>query len=147
MKSLWGERLTGLVFVAGAIYMGARALDFPAGGNQFPLFISACMILLGALTTITTVLKPSRYRGKFDADLSWDAWKPIAMLALALLYVIGIFHLGYFVSTFVFLVAAPLGMGLKRSASVLGAAAACVAFIYGIFNLALQARLPSGVFF
>ncbi|MDZ7842044.1 MAG: tripartite tricarboxylate transporter TctB family protein [Gammaproteobacteria bacterium] len=147
MKSLWGERLAGLSFIALALFMGVVAMEFPAGGARFPLFISTCMVLLGSLMLLKSVLRPTQYRRRFSPDLSRDTWKPVGMLMLAILYVLGIFLLGYYVSTTVFLFVVPFAAGLKRPLVVAGSTALCVLFIYGLFGFALQVNFPSGIFF
>lgn len=147
MNSLWGERLAGLSFIAIALFMCAVALEFPAGGARFPLFISACMVLLGSFMLLRSALRPARYRPRFNPDLSRDAWRPVAMLMFAILYVLGIFHLGYYVSTTVFLLAVPFAAGIYRPLAVAGSTALCVVFIYGLFGFALQVNLPSGMLF
>lgn len=147
MKSLWGERLAGLSFIAIALFMGAVALEFPAGGARFPLFISTCMVLLGSLMLLKSGLRPAQYRHAFSPDVSRDAWRPVAMLMFAILYVLGIFLLGYYVSTTVFLLVVPFAAGLYRPLAVAGSTALCVVFIYGLFGFALQVNLPAGMFF
>lgn len=127
--------------------MGWLALDFPAGGNQFPLFISVCVVVLGSLMVVKTALRPARYRRRVDAGLSRDAWRPLAVLAFAILYVLAILHLGYYVSTAAFLLLVPIYAGFNRPVPVAGAAAMCIAFIYGLFGFALQVNLPSGMLF
>lgn len=147
MNSLWGERLAGLSFIAIALYMGAVALAFPAGGARFPLFISTCMVLLGSFMLLKGALRPSQYRRRFSPDLSRDAWRPVAMLMFAILYVLGIFHMGYYVSTTVFLLVVPFAAGFSRPLAVAGSTAFCVAFIYGLFGFALRVNLPVGMLF
>lgn len=146
-RNLWGELLTGLASIAGAVFLGYSALDFPSAGEQFPLFISSCMIMVGILMLITPVLKPVLYRRSIAPERSWDTWKPLVVLALTVLYVIAIFRIGYYVSTFAFLILTPILVGIRRPVIVLGNSVACLVFIYALFQVLLNIPLPSGIIF
>jgi len=133
--------------MASSMWVAAHALGFPAGGNQFPLFLSATMALIGAVMVAMTFVSPQQYQKATDADPRNSPRLPLMMAGLVSVYVLVSFSLGYYVATAAFLVGAPLIAGFRRGVPIAVCAIVCVALIYGLFDLALQVRMPQGVLF
>lgn len=147
MKNLWGERFAGAAFAVLAIVMGFLALDFPAGGGQFPLFLSVCTILVASTMLAATFVRPRQFSRRLQPDLSWENWKPVIVLVATVIYIVAVFKAGYFVSTLAYLLTAPLIAGIRQPLTVAGAAAACLAFIYALFHVALGTQTPGNALF
>ena len=49
--------LTSLSFICLSIFFGFESLNFPAGGELFPLFLFGCIILLSCLLSLESFLK------------------------------------------------------------------------------------------
>jgi putative tricarboxylic transport membrane protein len=143
--SLWGERLAGAAFILIAVYMGSLAWEFPAGGSMFPLFVSALMIIVSLIMIAHTFLVPQNYAHDGRSRFTLVALKPIALTVVIVLYVLIVFHLGYYATTFLLLLALPFALGLRRPIFILCAAFGATAFIYALFEIGLKAGMPSGV--
>lgn len=145
--SLWGERLAGAAFILIALYMGYVATEFPAGGSMFPLFVSALMILVSAVMIGRTFLVPHDYRSGDWPRFTVRALKPIGLTALIVVYVLATFRLGYYATTLFLLLALPFALGLRRPIFIVSAAVGATAFIYTLFEIGLNAGMPSGLLF
>ncbi len=145
--SLWGERLAGVAFILLAIYMGNAARNFPAGGSTFPLFISALTIVISVIMIARTFLSPADYDRDWRPKFTLAALKPIVITALIIGYVLVIFRVGYYASTFILLVALPFALGLRRPFFIICSAVGATAFLYALFELGLRANMPSGALF
>lgn len=147
MSRIAGERVAGLLVVAAGLYMGWLALDFPAGGSQFPLFTCAMAVLIGLLMIVTTFLKPALYEGSIEFDFSYGELKPIVVAVLAVLYVLAIFRLGYYVSSALFLVLTTWLVGIRSAKMIALTAVILFPLMYLFFEAFLQADLPRGILF
>ncbi len=147
MTSLWGERLAAVCTMLFAGYMAYIAVDFPVGGDMFPLFVTGVMGLLALGMLIMSFVKSDGYDHHVDLSLRFDDLKPIFFTGLVIGYYNLIFYIGYFTSTLGFLLLAPIILGLYRPKLVLVGAVSAVVFIYVIFEVALTARLPQGMLF
>ena len=145
--NLWGERLTGTAFILLALYMGGKAWSFPAGGSMFPLFVSAVMILVAGIMLGRTFLRPGSFEAGLKLNFTPAALKPIGLTLLVVLYVLAVFRIGYYATTFILLVGLPFALGLRRPGFILGTAFGATAFIYVLFEIGLSAGMPSGVLF
>lgn len=145
MTNLWGERLSAVITMLFAGYMAYVAVDFPVGGDMFPLFVTTVMGLLGLGMLIISFVKSGEYEHGLGLSITSESMKPILFTGLVFVYFIAIFQIGYFTSTLIFLVVTPLILGLRRPIYVASAAVLSVLFIYLIFELALTARLPQGI--
>lgn len=145
MSRAWGERLAALMCVSIALYMGWLALDFPAGGDAFPLFIVISVVIIAILMITTTVVAPERFAGKIAFDLSFERLKPLIVAVLTVLYVVAIFRIGYYASTLVFFLATTLFVGVRDLRLILITMAVLLLSIYAFFGLFLQAQLPRGL--
>lgn len=146
ISSLWGERFAAICALAFAGYMGYRAHSFPVGGHMFPMFVTACIGVLALMMIVTTITKPAAYDSTTEVKVTPGDFKPVIFTGLAVGYFLVIFWLGYFVSTFMFLLVMPFMLGLKRPVFTVLTAVFTIAFIYAIFEMALVVRLPQGMF-
>lgn len=131
--------------IAIALYMGWLAVDFPAGGDAFPLFIVVSVTGIGLLMIGTTFVAPERFAGTIAFDLSFERVKPLLVAALTVGYVLAIFRVGYYASTLVFFVATTLFVGIRDFRLILVTTAILLLSIYAFFGLFLQAQLPRGL--
>lgn len=145
MPSIWGERLAGIGAIGFGLYMMWTSWNYPVGGHMFPVFATFGMVLLGAAMILQTFLRPDGYDRSGAGKWEPASLFPLLMTGLALGYFLLVFWLGYFASTFLFLLATPFVLGLRRPWPVLLSAAAASGFIYLVFQVALRTRLPAGL--
>lgn len=142
----WGERIAALACIAIALYFGYIALDFPAGGEQFPLFATSMTILIAIAMIVSTFFDLPRLRGSFDLDFSFATMKPVYVIGLVVVYVLLIFPVGYFVSSALFLAVTTVFVGLRNYRLILATAVILFPLMYLFFEGFLQANLPRGIF-
>jgi hypothetical protein len=145
MSKAWGERLAALMCISIALYMGWLAVDFPAGGDAFPLFVVVSVVVIGVLMIATSCLAPERFAGTISFGLSRDRIKPLIVAVLSVLYVVAIFRIGYYASTLVFFLAVTLFIGVRDLRLIVVTTAILLLSIYAFFSLFLQAQLPRGL--
>lgn len=147
MTRISGERVAALIVIAAAFYLGWLALDFPAGGEQFPLFICATAALIGLLMLGMTWLRPGLYRGTFAFDFSYGELKPVLVALLAVLYVLAMFRVGYYVSSILFVIATTVLVGIRSLKMIALTVIILFPLMYLFFEAFLAANLPRGALF
>jgi len=80
-------------------------------------------------------------------DFSYVAWKPFYVMLLGILYAIGVFQIGFYVTSFVFYFIATYMTGLRDHKVILWTAAILFPLLYLFFTVALGAFLPEGILF
>ena len=147
MTNVWGERFAAICTLLFAGYMGYMAWWFPVGGHMFPVFVTACMGLLALGMLVMSFVKADQYDQSLDFSITFDDLKPPIFAGLIVLYFVAIFRIGYFTSTFLFLLITPFILGLRRPVFTILTVVLSIVFIYLIFEMALAARLPRGILF
>lgn len=148
MPRYWAERLTALGCIAAAVYFGAIALNFPANGGSFPLFAATGTVILSLLMIVNSFLRADgELAERVRFDFSYAKLKPLIVCGLAILYVLAIFEIGYYVSSAAFLFAAAWVAGLRRMRPLVITAVVLFPSMYAFFELFLQADMPRGLVF
>ena len=144
----WGLRLTGFCCILISLYFINLSLDFPAGGDTFPLFATTTTILL-SLFLIGSSFKKSNFKEtkKITFNLSYNSIKPPLLITLSVLYIIGITEIGYFVSSILFLYITTYAVGIRNFKAITITGLILFPTMYGFFVYLLHAQLPTGIFF
>lgn len=143
--TIWGERIAAVLCSSAALYMAYVAWEFPAGGNQFPLFACAAIIAIAFLMIVRSVQWPAVFTGTFQSVVSLETAKPLLLTVAVVAYVLLIFRLGYYTSTLLFLLVISFAVGV-RNLKVIGLTALItLPLMYAFFELFLQAQMPRGV--
>ena len=138
--------LTSLCFVCLSIFFGLESLNFPAGGELFPLFLFGCIILLSCLLTIESFLKKTKQQS-VQIKIDFFTWKPLFVSIAVIIHVIFIFILGYFTSSILFLIGCSILIGLRDARAIGITAVVLFPLMYAFFEGFLNAGLPKGVLF
>lgn len=146
MPGYWGIRIAAAVYIVFSFYVGAQALEFPAGGGTFPLFAEVCAVLISGIL-IAGSFRPGVKENddRINFGMTYSRAKPLLLLALSILYVLVIFELGYFVSTLMFLFAASWTIGIRNHRTIAITAAVLIPAMYAFFVVFLKAPLPKGI--
>ena len=148
MRKCWNERITAVACIAIAGFFGIIALDFPAGGDTFPLFAAGGTILLSILMIINSFISKSPdMKAKIKADWSYDQKKPLIILVVVLLHAWSMFIIGYFTSAILFFIVATLLVGIRQYKKIFITGLIVFPAIYAFFILFLKAQLPRGILF
>lgn len=147
--TVWGERIGALLCSAGAIFMAYVAWDFPAGGNQFPVFSCFAIIAVAILMVIRSKLAPGVFsegtKLSFSARNILYQAKPLLLTAAVAGYVLLIFKLGYYTSSFLFLIIISYVVGVRNLKTIALTAIVTLPLMYAFFEIFLQAQMPRGV--
>lgn len=122
------------------------AHDLPGGGNMMPEFAAWGIILFSALQ-IFGEIKATRRAGalvRAVPPVSATFLRAVMMLAIAVVYFVAIFWVGYFVSTLLFVVAGALALGVKNWRAIGLTVIVLLPCLYGFFITFLGAHLPKG---
>ena len=145
MQKSWGIRISAGVFILLSAYLGRVALEFPAGGETFPLFSTGGIALLSVFLIVLS-FSTGHGSDKVVFDLSFARLKPFLLAALTFVYILAIFEIGYFVSSAVFLVVATILLGIRNYWAVVATGVILFPAMYAFFVLFLRAQLPTGIF-
>ena len=95
--------ITSASFIGLAVLFALESLEFPAGGELFPLFLFGCIILLSSMLMIEGFLKKAAGQS-VQIKIDFFTWKPLFVSLAVIIHVIFIFILGYFTSSLLFLI-------------------------------------------
>jgi hypothetical protein len=147
--SIWGERIVALLCSAAAIYMAYVAWEFPAGGNQFPVFSCVAIVAISVLMIVRSFLSPAVFTEEFSQSISIaaliDQARPLLLTATVVAYVFLIFELGYYTSSLLFLIIVSFAVGVRNLKTIALTAVVTLPLMYAFFELFLKAQMPRGV--
>ena len=138
--------LTSLLFICLSVLFGLESLNFPAGGELFPIFLFGCIILLSCFLTIEAFLKKTSHE-LVSIKIDFFTWKPLFVSIAVIIHVIFIFILGYFTSSFLFLIGCSILIGLRDARAIGITAIVLFPLMYAFFEGFLRAGLPKGILF
>ena len=148
MRRYWAERITALGCIGVAAYVGIISFEFPAGGGAFPQFAAVSTIFLALLMLVGSFLRAEGdLAGLVTFDLSFEKIKPLLVCLLVIAYVFGIFRLGYYASSILFLVLATWLVGIRNVKAIALTGVILFPLMYAFFELFLRADMPRGVLF
>ena len=149
MTRLLAERLVafGIIIAGGIVYL--LTLDFPGRSDAFPDFAAISIILLaiGMLARSFTSRDIERLKGSVVFDFRYEAWKPLYVIIVGVIYSISVIYIGFYTSSFVFYFVVTYMTGLRNHKIIIMTAAFLFPLLYAFFSLALDAYLPEGLLF
>lgn len=126
----------------------AETQKLPAESQTYPKFIVIILFGLTTLYLIQMIMNAVKY-GTESGKSSFKGFQPkqfFVCLGLALLYIIAVITVGFYVSTAVFLVVTLLFLKVKPLYIAI-ATVALLLLIYGAFTLFLRVQLPNNLLF
>lgn len=145
---LTGSAIVHIVFLLIAAYVIWIAYDLPGGGNMMPVFAATGVIVFSSFHVAREVIgRPGGDVVSILPIIDGNGWRIILMFAITVAYVITIFQLGYFVSTFLYLCLSPLALGVKSWRAIALTEVVMLPLMYGFFVLFLEVNLPKGLLF
>lgn len=138
------EKVYSLGTTVISILLMIQAFRYPTESSQFPRFLCILMVVFSLLSMIRAI------KGKENEKklILYSTCKvPVAVFGSAILYVIGISYIGYFVSSIAYLLISMLIFGERRIVPMIVASLVFLAAIYALFVQFLGLRLPIGILF
>jgi len=126
----------------------AETQKLPADSQTYPKFIVIILFGLTTLYLIQMIMNAVKY-GTESGKSCFKDFQPkqfFVCLGLALLYIIAVITVGFYVSTAVFLVVTLLFLKVKPLYIAI-ATVALLLLIYGAFTLFLRVQLPNNLLF
>jgi len=147
---LSGDIIISLVLIFGSVFLYIMTLNFPqgklsqtAGPAAMPrLWIYGLLIFSGWL-----ILRTLRHPSKAPQTNGRKFRQSLGLMALMIVYLVVMRWLGYYASTFIFLIAGMYLMEYRRHVVIWLTSAGFVAVSYFIFWKILQVSLPVGALF
>lgn len=147
-----------LMVVGIAFFIGSFTLpryDNPVNNiHVFPLFASTMLMIFSVYNIYAGIKKSKELNAKIAAgedvvpEISWQKLKyPMTAIFFILIYVICVALLGFFVSSFVFMIAFGYWLGYKKVWVLALTAFGMELFIWVLFVHFLYTRLPNGILF
>jgi hypothetical protein len=143
-----------LILLAIAAYL--ETLSYPINSAYFPQFILMVLFLLGMATVFKELVrlkrsKDSRVAKALEADAKVAFWKNtifrkvMMMVVSALLYMVVMSYIGFFVTTSIYLPVMMRLLGIQKLRTIILSSGLVVFFIYLIFVAFLCVPFPEGI--
>ncbi len=133
----------GLFIMAASVFYYAVSSSLPKEAGYYPKFIGVMALMLSAIYLVQTAKTDNPQASQF-AGINWN--QLFLILGLSLVYIILLKPVGYFASTFLYLVIALIGLKTSLRNSIFVAAGTGV-FMFIIFKTFLSVPLPMGIFY
>ncbi len=151
-KRQWisADTVIGLLLIFLGIFLYTLTLDFPKGkltatvgpASMPRLWIYGLWFF--SLWMIVTHIKNGK---QIDAAPASQLRTPVLLAGLMLLYVILVPYLGYYITTFLFLIGGAYLLNYRRHVLIWATALSYILFSYVVFYKILQVPLPTGKWF
>ncbi len=142
------NRLIGVFIILFSLFLFGQLKDLPREGTLFPSFLLYGLLLSAGLMILRSLL-PGFKREKIIVfqDIPARLW--LSVVGILVLYVIGMFHLGFYVSTFLASLCVLFVLShSQQKRAILGNllfAVGWILFYYLFFTTLLKVPFPSGV--
>ncbi len=150
--SLHPDIVMSIFFIAAALLFFLESRDLPAETTRFPCICAGLMAFLSVFIMIGGFRKMGEQRKKLaagenaeteDYPFSWERMKfPVLAFAVILAYALGIIYIGFFVSTFVFMMVFMWLLRYRVWWKMLLVTVAMEAFVYIVFVTQLNLIFP-----
>ncbi len=133
----------GLFIMAASVFYYAVSSSLPKEAGYYPKFIGVVALVLSAIYLIQTAKTENNQASPFSG-VNWN--QLFLILGLSLVYIILLKPVGYFMSTFLYLVIALIGLKTTVRNSLLVAVGTGL-FMFIVFKTFLSVPLPMGIFY
>ncbi len=130
-----------ILMLAGVCFV--QTFDFPGGEDVGPAAVPYLWMAFTGIFCVVLMVQAATRRGKPD-PVPGKVGFVILFVAWLVVYLAAIDTVGYFVSSFVFLVGSMYALTYRNHAVIFGVAAGWVAFSYFVFAQFLFIPLPVG---
>ncbi len=133
----------GLIILAIAVFFYAASSSLPEEAGYYPKFVGMLSILLATIYLIQTAKNENNEKSTF-AGINWN--QLLLVLGLSLVYTVLMKPVGYFMSTFIYLVISLIGLRISPKNAILVAFGTGI-FMFIVFRTFLSVPLPMGMFY
>ncbi|GAB6180115.1 tripartite tricarboxylate transporter TctB family protein [Desulfotomaculum defluvii] len=149
MSNKVADILTGIVTLLVAAVFYVQGIDLEFESKVFPQVIEVFLSLTGIYMLVRGFLDKS---GKSMGDANIHYGRGMLMVLASVLYVMAISYIGFYVTSFVFLLLMSWflndkGLNLKSFGVSTIFAVIMIVAVYGTFSMFLDVPTPSGIFF
>ena len=137
-----------IVFYAICAFFYTQTIKLKESIQTYPKFITLVLFGLTTLYLVQMIVKARKY-GVADGKEEFKEFQAkqfFVCLILTILYLLAVSYIGFYVSTFVFLVVSLLALKVKPLPTAI-ATAAILLLVYLAFTLFLKVKLPRGILF
>jgi hypothetical protein len=141
-----GRAISALSILAISAYIWFASEEFPANGHQLPQFTSGIAMVL-SLFLLGDAFRNKDSANKINIEFTYATKKQYLILLLTIIYIPTMFVVGYFVTSFCFLLLSFLIAGVRNFRTVAITVVVSLPIMYAFFVNFLHAQLPQGWFF
>ena len=128
--------------------------DNPISGRIFPLIIGSIVLMLLVLQSVVvfktdteeTEGTSSKTQNTVNKESLKESRASLVLIGLMLMYVLGIYTIGFLGSTFLFLIITMWTLGFRNKLIIMIIALLTLASVYLIFVVGFNFILPKGIF-
>lgn len=136
----------GLFFLLGAVYLLFLTTDMPESAAQFPKLVLSLLALLSILLILRGFRAAKKVEEKTEITVHHFKKALIAILIIAI-YAALIRYIGFYTATSLFVIAFMRFFKEKRILAIILTIIGINLFIYFLFVVQLNVRLPKGILF
>ena len=136
----------GLIVAAFGAWALYKTFSMPASAVLFPRIVTSLLIILSLLLTVTSLInmKKGKYPDAQPLEVK-TLQNPLISFAMIVAYVALINVLGFYSATVLFLIVFMRYMNIRSIKTIALTEVVLVGFIYLLFSVALNVRLPQGL--
>lgn len=143
------NRILGLIILIGAIYLYLVTMQWKT--IDMRILPHLILIVLGLLSLILVITGGSSKKQSKDTSEEANYPRLFIVIITTLFYILGIEFLGFFVSTFLYLVGMYLYVYLiiiqRKTLIIITIPLVMLLFLFLVFTLWLRVPVPDGIFF
>lgn len=141
-----------IVIIAIGILFIVESFQYPIETARFPIFIASIMSVLTCLVLVGAIKKSVEMSKGTASDaagfIKWEHLKsPLIFTVSIMIYVLGIYYVGFFSSTALFIVSFLFLQGFKNLKVALLLAVGGDLLFFLLFTVVLGVQLPTGLLF
>lgn len=146
-RRIHSDVFLGIAVLVFGVVMYAQTIPMPEMAAIFPKMMLIVLMVFG-IGILLSGLKKTKDPSEEDPSASFVNIKyPIAFFAIIVLYALSMYYIGFYVSTIVFAVSAMLFFKYRNVKVIIGASVGLVVFLYLMFGLWLNVRMPDALLF
>lgn len=147
-RTIYMDVYFGGVSLLALLYLHSVANKMGPGSRAFPVLFLQIAEIISALILISGIRNTLRNKDNSAFGFTFQTIKfPFAYYCFILLYALGIFIIGFFVSTAVFAVVSMIIMRYRKKIPIICTTAGLIAFVYLVFVVILSVRMPQALLF
>ena len=139
--------LVGVLIARAALGYGIAMTFFGPGPGVWPFVLGSLLGVIGALIVLDTVVHSRKFTATKVILNDAGCVRAYIMMAAAVLYLVLLVILGFYISSFIFLIGGMWILGMRNLKLAVAVSLLFLAGVYVLFSYLLHIQLPLPIFF